>query len=187
MMQAFHTTQKKAVDDEVPMPCEQEKLELDSMLRNGFGFGDARRDSISSPTELPNINHCDGTRGHGQEKLELLSLLVNGFCGGSSNPSNGVSATEAFAMHPTSGGTLMTMKRRQNELTADVLFPATSVRESYSVSDIERVLLQGTDTNNEFLGADPSFVDFVWGGFIEDDLDHDLKVYNNKKRKVLNY
>ena len=56
-----------------------------------------------------------------------------------------------------------------------VTFKATALRESYTLQDVEKGLRQVT--MGEFHGMDETFVDFIMGGFIEDE----LELYRNKK------
>ena len=104
-------------------------------------------------------------------KLELLSLLVTG--------SSGVTQQDEVVHREESAperGTFVTNSLRQDyDSAANVTFQATAVRESYTLQDVQQALHQGL--TGESHGKDESFVDFVMGGMIEDE----LELYRRKK------
>lgn len=84
---------------------------------------------------------------------------------------NAQQVVRSFPMHETSGGTFMAMNWYNDNggQITKVTFQATSIQESYTLNDVHQALLQGT--GKEDCKMDPSFVDFVTGGLIEDELD----------------
>ena len=106
------------------------------------------------------------------KKSELLASLV---CGSSGNTPHGEIINSDNAVPERC--TFATTGRHQDyEPLDNITFRATSIRESYTLHDINKGLHQVM--TGESLGMDQSFVDFVLGGFVEDE----LELYQNKKR-----
>ncbi len=123
------------------------------------------------------------------QKLDLVSVLLDDdFLSDDDVPEN------TRGEHPTSGGTFMSLNANTSaiqesshplslfqDIDINMKFPATSVRESFTMQDVTEAFYQGTGLG--FYNKDPDFVDFVLGGCIEDELDLYRKRNENKKKK----
>ena len=140
---------------------------LDSSQLNGDSS--SPRNNINATT-IQTDQGDNETRSPELMKLELLSLLVNG---------NGITKQNEDIRYEDAAperDAFPTKRLCQDyDSDANVTFRATAVRESYTLQNVKQALRQGT--MGESHGMDQSFVDFVMGGLIEDE----LELYRKKK------
>ena len=116
-------------------------------------------------------NSDEEARRSNLNKLKLLLSLVTG-SGGVKKQDEAIRYEEDA---PGRGRSATKSHHQDYDSAANVTFRATAVRESYTLQDVKQGLHQGL--TGESHGMDESFVDFVTGGLIEDE----LELYRRKK------
>ena len=126
-----------------------------------------------------NTNTSTSPNNSSEEKLALLSMFLQHATGIGSPflPQSNQAASESIARHPeTAAMAIASEDQRNNEeqprdptTDSQIIFPATITRASYTLTDISEAFLQGSGQG--FYNKDPDFVDFVFCGCIEDELE----------------
>lgn len=129
---------------------------------------------MTKMNSLNNHNHVNSEDKNKANRMKLAALISGGVKHDDVNDNAEEPSCSCFLIHPTSGGTIMTAKKQRDPNvgtappTATATFHSSSIRGSYTLQDISKAYLQGT--NQEFYDdVDPDFVDFVFARNIEDD------------------